>query len=215
MVIFSVIFGRLAKVPSDGHPYPVFVFAALLPWSFFASAIGASGQSLVASAPLVSKVYFPRLLIALSSIGANLVDLLVSSALLLPLMFLYDVSWSWNVLAAPLLVGAVVLTALGTGTLLAALTVAYRDFSHITPFVVQIWMYVTPVVFPVSMMPEHWRWLLYLNPMTGIVEGFRSVFLGRPFDVTGLAASVAIALLMLAIGVAYFERVERRFADVI
>jgi lipopolysaccharide transport system permease protein len=215
MLIFSVVFGRLAKLPSEGYPYPVFVYAALLPWTFFAAAIAASGQSLVASAPLVSKVYFPRLFISLASIGACLVDLLVSSTLLLPLMYWYGVGWSWNLLAAPAMIAAAVFTALGVGALLSALTVAYRDFSHITPFLAQIWMYATPVVFPVSMVPEGWRWLLYLNPMTGIVEGFRSVFLGRPFDMTGLSASLAISLLTLAVGIFYFERVERRFADVI
>lgn len=215
MLIFSIVFGRLAKLPSEGYPYPIFVYAALLPWTFFSAAISTSGQSLVASAPLVSKVYFPRLAISLSSIGASLVDLLVSCVLLLLLMYWYQVGWSWNLLGAPLLIVGVVFTALGIGTLLSALTVAYRDFTHITPFLVQIWMYVTPVVFPVSMVPVHWQWLLYLNPMTGMVEGFRSVFLGRPFDFTGLFTSFGIALLILAVGVAYFERVERQFADVI
>lgn len=215
MLIFSVVFGRLAKLPSEGYPYPIFVYAALLPWTFFAAAISTSGQSLVASAPLISKVYFPRLAISLSSIGASLVDLLVSCVLLLVLMYWYQVGWSWNLLGAPLLIAGVVFTALGVGTLLSALTVAYRDFTHITPFLVQIWMYVTPVVFPVSMVPVRWQWLLYLNPMTGMVEGFRSVFLGRPFDLTGLFASFAIALSILVVSVAYFERVERQFADVI
>jgi lipopolysaccharide transport system permease protein len=215
MLIFSVVFGRLAKMPSEGYPYPIFIYAALLPWTFFAAAISASGQSLVASASLVSKVYFPRLIISLSSVGASLVDFLVSCALLLAMMYWYDVGWTWNVFAAPLLIAAVVFTTVGIGTLLSALTVAYRDFTHITPFVVQIWMYVTPVVFPVSVVPVRWRWLLYVNPMTGIVEGFRSVFLGRPFDLIGLSVSLAISLVTLAVGVSYFERVERRFADVI
>jgi len=202
-------------MPSEGYPYPIFIYTALLPWTFFASAIGTSGQSLVASAQLVSKVYFPRLIISLSSIGASLVDLLVSCVLLLPLMYWYHTGWSVNLIGAPVLIAGVVFTALGVGTLLSALTVAYRDFAHITPFVVQIWMYVTPVIFPVSVVPVRWQWLLYLNPMTGIVEGFRSVFLGRPFDLPGLLASFAIGLITLVIGVSYFERVERRFADVI
>jgi homopolymeric O-antigen transport system permease protein len=215
MLIFGIVFGRLARMPSEGYPYPVFVYAALLPWTFFAAAISTSGQSLVASAPLVSKVYFPRLVISLSSTGASLVDLLVSCALMVPLMYWYHVGWTWNLLAAPLLIAGVVFTALGIGTLLSAVTVAYRDFTHITPFMVQIWMYVTPVVFPLSVVPERWQRLLYLNPMTGMVEGFRSVLLGRPFDLTGLSVSIGIALLILAVGVAYFERVERQFADVI
>ena len=215
MVIFSVVFGQLAKMPSDGYPYPVFVYAALLPWTFFAAAIGTSGGSLVGSSHLVSKVYFPRLIIPLSSVGAGLVDLLISTGILLLMMLYYGVGWSWNLLAAPLLLLFVVFTALGVGTLLSALTVAYRDFTHLTPFVIQIWMYITPVIFPVSLVPERWQWLLYINPMTGLVEGFRSAFLGKPFDLTGLGISFTIALAVFLIGVAYFEKVERRFADII
>ena len=215
MVIFSVVFGQLAKMPSDGYPYPVFVYAGLLPWIFFSAAIGTSGQSLVGSANLVSKVYFPRLIIPLSSVGAGLVDLLISTGVLLLMMLWYGVGWSWHLLAAPLLLAALIIAALGIGTLLSALTVAYRDFTHLTPFFLQIWMYVTPVIFPVSLVPERWQWLLYLNPMTGLVEGFRSAFLGKPFDLAGIGISLAIAVVILAIGVAYFERVERRFADII
>lgn len=215
MVIFSVVFGQLAKMPSDGYPYPVFVYAGLLPWVFFAGAISASGNSLVGSAHLVSKVYFPRLIIPLSSVGAGLVDLLVSTGILLLMMLWYGVGWSFNLLAAPLLLLGVVFISLGVGTLLSALTVAYRDFTHLTPFVVQIWMYITPVIFPVSLVPERWQWLLYLNPMTGLVEGFRSAFLGKPFDLQGLAISFSIAIAVFVIGVAYFEKVERRFADII
>jgi lipopolysaccharide transport system permease protein len=215
MVIFSLVFGQLARIPSDGLPYPVFVYSGLLPWTFFAGAIIASGQSLVGSAHLISKVYFPRLIIPLASAGSGLVDLLVSTAILLLMMLWYRVGWSPNLLAAPLLLGVLVFSALGVGTLLAALTVAYRDFTHITPFLAQIWMFATPVVFPVSLVPLGWQWLLYLNPMTGLVEGFRSAFLGQPFQPTGLAASVAVSLVLFVLGVVYFERAERRFADVI
>jgi len=215
MVIFSVVFGRLARMPSDGLPYPVFVYAALLPWTFFSTAIATSGQSLVGSAHLVSKVYFPRLIIPLSSVGAGLIDLLISTGILLLMMLYYGVGWSWNLLAAPLLLLFVIFTALGVGTLLSALTVAYRDFTHLTPFMVQIWMFITPVIFPVSLVPERWQWVLYLNPMTGLVEGFRSAFLGRPFDLAGLGISFAIAFSVFLVGVAYFEKVERRFADII
>jgi lipopolysaccharide transport system permease protein len=215
MVIFSVIFGQLAKMPSDGYPYPVFVYAALLPWTFFANSLSSSGQSLVSSANLVTKVYFPRLIIPLSSVGAGLVDLMISTCILLLLMLWYGVGWSLHLLAAPLLLLAVIFTALGVGTLLAALTVAYRDFSSLTAFLVQIWMYATPVIFPVSIVPAQWKWLLYLNPMTGLVEGFRSVFLGKPFDIAALSASFVISVLVFVAGVAYFEKVERRFADII
>ena len=215
MVIFSVVFGQLAKMPSDGYPYPVFVYAALLPWTFFAAAISTSGQSLIGSSGLVSKVYFPRLIIPLSSVGAGLIDLLISTGILLLLMLWYGVGWTWNLLAVPLLLAAVVFAALGVGTLLSALTVSYRDFTHLTPFLVQIWMYVTPVIFPVTLVPERWQWLLYLNPMTGLVEGFRSAFLGKPFDLAGLGISCAIIIALLFAGVMYFEKVERRFADII
>jgi lipopolysaccharide transport system permease protein len=125
------------------------------------------------------------------------------------------VGWSSNLVAAPLLLGAVVFTALGVGTLLSALTVAYRDFTHLTPFLVQAWMYLTPIIFPVSIVPERWQWLLYLNPLTGVVEGFRAAFLDKPFDFTGLLISILIGLTMMVVGVAYFEKVERRFADII
>jgi lipopolysaccharide transport system permease protein len=215
MLIFTVIFGKLAGMPSDGFPYPVFVYAGLLPWMFFASSISSSGQSLVGSSHLVSKVYFPRLIIPLSSIGAGLMDFIVSTIILLAMMVWYGTGWTPHLFAAPLLVVAVIFAALGVGTLLSALTVAYRDFAHITPFLVQIWMYATPVIFPVSIVPTRWQWLLYLNPMTGWVEGFRSAFLGKPFDLVGLGISAVVTALFFVAGAAYFERVERRFADII
>jgi lipopolysaccharide transport system permease protein len=215
MAIFSVVFGRLASMPSDGYPYPLFVYAGLLPWTFFASAVSASGQSLVGSSQLVSKVYFPRLIIPLASLGSALVDLFVSTAVLLAMMAWWGIGWSWQLLAAPLLLIALTFTAMGVGTLLAALTVRYRDFTHLTPFLVQVWMYISPVVFPVTLVPPQWRWVLYLNPMTGLLEAFRAAFLGKPFDIPALAASGLVSLALLACGIAYFERAERRFADVI
>jgi lipopolysaccharide transport system permease protein len=215
MVIFSVVFGRLAGMPSDGYPYPVFVFAGLLPWTFFSSAIAASGASLVGSANLINKVYFPRLIIPLSAIGSGVVDLLVSCAILLAMMLWYGVGWSVNLLAAPLLVLLVIVCALAVGTLLSALTVAYRDFTHLTPFLVQAWLYITPVVFPVTIVPSQWRWVLYLNPVTGVVEGFRSAFLGRPFDWIGIGSTALLSAALLAVAIGYFEKVERQFADII
>ena len=215
MVMFTIIFGKFARMPSDGFPYPIFVYSALLPWTFFSTAVATAAHSLVSAAPLLSKVYFPRLLIPLASIGGSLVDMLVSTAILLLMMVWYGLGWSMNILAAPLLLVGVIVVAVGVGTLLSALTVTYRDFTHITPFVVQLWMWATPVVFPLTVVPPRWRWLLYFNPMTGLVEGFRSAFLGRPIQVAPLVASFAIGIVALAAGVAYFERVERRFADII
>jgi len=215
MVVFSIFFGRLAKMPSDGLPYPIFVYAALLPWTFFANAIAASGNSLVGSAHLVSKVYFPRLIIPLASVGAGLIDFAISAVILLLMMLYYGTGWSLNLLAVPLLVPLVVFTALGVGTLLSALTVAYRDFRYVIPFLVQLWLFATPVIYPASLVPEGWRWLVFLNPMAGIIEGFRSAFLDRPFDLASLAVSAAVAVLFFLAGVFYFEKVERRFADII
>jgi lipopolysaccharide transport system permease protein len=215
MVVFSIFFGKLARMPSDGIPYPIFVYAALLPWTFFANAISASSNSLIGSGHLVSKVYFPRLIVPLSSIGAGLVDFFIATFVLLALMVWYGIGWSLNLLMAPLLVAGVAFVALGVGTVLSALNVTYRDFRYVIPFMVQFWLFATPVVYPASLVPEGWRWLLYLNPMAGLIEGFRSAFLDRPFDVPALALSLGVSLVLFLIGIAYFERVERRFADII
>jgi lipopolysaccharide transport system permease protein len=215
MVVFSVFFGRLAQMPSDGFPYPIFVYAALLPWTFFANSISNSANSLVGSANLVSKVYFPRLIIPLSSVGSGLVDFAIAGGILLLLMVYYGVGWTSNLFMVPILVIAAAFTALGVGTFLAALNVAYRDFRYVVPFLVQFWMFATPVVYPASLVPREWQWALYLNPMAGVIEGFRSAFLGRPFDVPGILLSLAIAGILFAAGTAYFGKVERRFADII
>jgi lipopolysaccharide transport system permease protein len=215
MVIFTVLFGRLAQMPSEGFPYPIFVYSALLPWTFFAAALASAGGSVVGSANLIRKVYFPRLIVPLSSIGAGLVDLAISTLVLLAMMVWYGVGWTWHLALAPLLLVAVVFTALGVGTVLAAASVSYRDIHHLTPFLIQIWMFLTPVIYPTSLVPERWRWLLYLNPMTGLIDGFRSAFLGKPFDLAALATSAAVSVVLFVVGIAYFERVERRFADVI
>ena len=215
MVVFSVFFGRLANMPSDGFPYPLFVYAALLPWTFFANSISSSANSLVGSANLVSKVYFPRLIIPLSSVGSGLVDFAIAGGILLLLMVYYGVGWTSNLFMVPILVIAAAFTALGVGTFLAALNVAYRDFRYVVPFLVQFWMFATPVVYPASLVPREWQWALYLNPMAGVIEGFRSAFLGRPFDVPGILLSLAIAGILFAAGIAYFGKVERRFADII
>ncbi len=215
MVVFSIFFGRLAKMPSDGFPYPIFVYSALVPCTFFANAVTGSSNSLVGSAHLVSKVYFPRLIIPLSAVGVSLVDFAVAASILLGLMLFYGVSCSFTLLMAPVLLLAIVFTALGVGTCLCALTVSYRDFRYVVPFMVQLWMFVTPVIYPSSLVPAQWRWLLYLNPMAGLIEGFRGVFLGRELHFFGLAVSAAIAIFLFLTGVAYFGRVERRFADII
>jgi lipopolysaccharide transport system permease protein len=215
MVVFSIFFGRLAKMPSDGYPYPIFVFAGLLPWTFFANAVSSSGSSLIGSAQLVSKVYFPRLIIPMASVGGGLIDFAIAAGVLLLLMIYYGFGLTINLLMLPLLVAVLILVAVGIGTLLSALTVAYRDFRYVIPFMVQLWLFVTPVVYPTSIVPQDWRWLLNLNPMVGIIEGFRSAFLGGSFDFVALASSLVVAAVMFTIGVAYFEKVERRLADII
>lgn len=215
MVVFSVFFGKLAKMPSDGIPYPIFAYCALLPWTFFANALSSSANSVLGSANLISKVYFPRLIVPLASIGSWLVDFMIAALILLGLMVYYDVGWTLNLLAVPLLLCGVVVAALGAGTLLSALTVAYRDFRYVIPFLLQFWMFATPVVYPASLVPARWQWLIELNPMTGLIEGFRSAFLGRPFDAVAIALSLGVSLVMLLVAVAYFERVERRFADIV
>lgn len=215
MVVFSVFFGRLAGMPSDGLPYPIFVYAGLLPWTFFANATGNASASLVGSAGLVSKVYFPRLVIPLSSAGSALVDFAIAILVLLAMMLWYGVGLSLNLVAAPLLVAGAILIALGVGIGVSALTVTYRDFRYAVPFMMQLWLFATPVVYPASLVPESWRWLMFLNPMAGIIEGFRSAFLDRPFDWPSIGLSFAVAVVVFAVGIAYFERVERRFADVI
>jgi lipopolysaccharide transport system permease protein len=215
MVVFTIFFGHLANMPSDGYPYSVFVYSALLPWSFFANAISTSSNSLVGSAQLISKVYFPRLIIPLSAVGAGIVDFAIASVILLAMMLFYGVGWSLNLLMAPALLLGVVFIALGVGTWLSALIVTYRDFRYVVPFMLQFWMFVTPVVFPASLVPTKWRWLIFLNPMSGLIEGFRSAFLAKDFNFFGLTISTSVAVILLLVGVVYFERVERRFADII
>lgn len=215
MLIFSIIFGRLAGIPSDGFPYPVFVYTGLLPWMLFSNAISSSSGSMVGSAHMVSKIYFPRVVIPFSAVGSGLVDFTVSACILLLLMFVYDVPWTWQLIMTPVLLTGVILVALGVGTALSALTVSYRDFRYVVPFMVQIWMYLTPVVYPLGFIPEKWRWLLYLNPLTGYIDGFRSVFLGKPFDFIGIVSAVILTIFVFVGGLKYFRKVEQRFADVI
>jgi lipopolysaccharide transport system permease protein len=215
MIVFSIFFGKLAKMPSDGSPYAIFVYVGLLPWTFFATSITNSANSVVGAANIVSKVYFPRLIIPLSSVGSALLDFAVAAAVLVMLMFYFGVGLTSNVLMAPVLITETIFTALGVGIGLAALNVAYRDFRYVVPFLVQFWMFATPVVYPASLVPAAWRWVLYLNPMAGAMEGFRSAFLGKPFDMLGISLSFIISVLLFTLGVIYFQKVERRFADII
>lgn len=216
MVVFSVVFGHLAKVPSDGVPYPVFVYGALLPWSLFAHALTESSQSLVANRALITKVYFPRLVIPIAPLFVALVDFAIAGIVLAGIMAWYGIVPDVAILTAPLFVLLALLTALAVGIWLAALNVRYRDVRYALPFLTQLWFFATPVAYPSSLLPEPWRSLYGLNPMAGVVEGFRWALLGHA-DVPGplIAVSVVSVLALLVVGLRYFTRVERAFADVI
>ena len=215
MVVFSVFFGRLAKLPSEGVPYPIFTYCALVPWTYFATALTQSSNSLVDQARLITKVYFPRLLVPAAAVVGGLVDLGISFLVLLAMLLYYGVVPGPAVLLLPLFALLAALTALATGLWLSALNVQYRDVRYTIPFLVQFWLFVTPVAYTATLVPERWRTLYALNPMTGVVEGFRWALLGRR-DAPGamLAASAASVLLLLIGGLFYFRRMERRFADV-
>ena len=216
MVVFTVIFGRFAKMPSDNLPYPIFAFTALLPWNYFAQAIGRSGTSLVSNANLVSKVYFPRLVIPISGAIAPLVDFVISFVILLGMMAWYGIAPTWGVLALPLFTLLAVVTAVAVSLYLAALNVKYRDVGHAIPFLVQFWMYASPVVYSVSIIPEKWRLLYSLNPMVGVIEGFRWALLGKEQpDFAVMAMSTIVVAILLVGGLVYFKRTERVFADII
>lgn len=213
MVVFSIVFGRLAGIPSDGLPYPVFAYCALLPWQLFAHALTESGNSLVANQNLITKVYFPRLVIPLAAVLAGLVDFSIAFLVLLALMAYYGIVPTAAILTLPFFVGLAVATALAVGLWLSALNVQYRDVRYTIPFLTQFWLFATPVAYPASLVPEPWRALFGLNPMAGVVEGFRWALLGGPRPGALLAVSTAVVVVVLVSGLYYFRRMERTFAD--
>lgn len=216
MMIFTVVFGKFAKIPSDGLPYSIFAYTALLPWTYFSQAASRSGTGVVINANLVKKVYFPRLIIPLVSVVAPIVDLCFSFLVLLGLMVWFGIAPNWGVLALPLFLFLALMTALAVGLWLSPLNVKYRDVGYAIPFLVQFWMYASPIVYPVSLVPEKWRLLYSLNPMVGVVEGFRWSLLGKQSPDFGMmAVSVAMVLVLLISGIVYFNQMEPTFADVI
>ena len=216
MVIFTVVFGNFAKVPSDGLPYPIFAYSALVPWNFFGSALNRCIGSLVANTNIISKVYFPRLIVPISATLSGLVDFAISFVILLGMVFWLGIVPGWGILALPLFILLALLTALGIGLWFAALNVKYRDIGYGIPLLVQLWMYASPVAYPVSLVPEKWRWLYKLNPMTGVIEGFRWALLGKESpDFGALGISAAVVLALLVGGTVYFKRTERTMVDVI
>jgi lipopolysaccharide transport system permease protein len=217
MVVFSLFFGRLAQMPAGDVPYPLFVFAGLLPWMFFSNAVTSAGGSVVGNQNLVTKVYFPRLFIPLGAIGAGLVDFAIAFGVLVLMMLGYGVMPGPKMLLLPMLVLDLVAVTLGVGVLLSALSVAYRDFRHVVPFMVQLWMFATPCIYmrTDSFLSPRWNAILPLNPLFGIITNFRAAMLGDPLDVDSLVVSTAVGVGCLLVGCLYFRRVEQNFADII
>jgi len=216
MLIFSIVFGGLAKLPSDGVPYPIFTFIGLLPWQLFNFALTQSSNSLVGSQNLISKVYFPRLVVPFSSVLAGVVDFGIAFVVLIGMMAFYGISLTPATLLLPVFLFLALTSAMAVGLWLSALNVKYRDIRYVVPFLTQFWMYATPIAYSSSLIPERWRWLYSLNPMTGVVEGFRWAILGKSsLDVVSLFLSACVVIAMLIGGLYYFKRMEASFADII
>ena len=215
MLVFTVFLARIGRITSSGVPYPLFVYSGLVVWTFFSSAVTTSGNSLVGSAALITKVYFPRLLVPIAAVAASLIDFVLACVLLGGMMFYFRVTPGVQAAALPLVALLVVAFALGSGMWLAALNVRYRDVRFVLPFLMQIGLFVSSVVVPSTAVPERWRWLLLANPMSAYVEGFRAALFGRPFDGRALGIAAAITLAVLVVGAWQFGRMEREFADVI
>jgi lipopolysaccharide transport system permease protein len=216
MVVFTVFFGRLAKISSDNIPYPIFSFAALVPWTFFSNGLGASSAVLVGSTNLVTKVYFPRLAMPIAAVLGGVIDFVLALLVLFGMMAFYGVSPTLNILWLPVFIALAMAAALGMGTWLAAMNVQFRDVRYVVPFLLQLWMFVTPVVYPSSLIKEPWRTVYGLNPMAGVIDGFRWALLGAPPPPASmLAMSALTAVLLLVSGTYYFRRMETSFADLV
>ena len=215
MIIFTIVFGRIAKLPNDGVPYPVLVFSALLPWQYFANAMQNSSESLIRAEAMISKVYFPRLILPTSSVLVSVVDFLISLVLLAVLILIYRFLPSAYIIFLPIFFIPATLAALGVGFYFSAIGVKYRDFRHIMPFIVQFGMYISPVGFSSSIIPDKWRLLYSLNPMVGVIDGFRWCIQGTPMYIPGFIMSIVISILMFYFGMKFFRRTERTFADFI
>jgi lipopolysaccharide transport system permease protein len=217
MVVFTLVFSKLAKLPSDDVPYPILVFAALLPWQFFANAFTEAGNSLISNASMISKVYFPRLVIPASAVIVSFVDFLISGVILIALMVWYGYLPDWRIVTLPFFILIAFAAAMGAGLWIAALNVKYRDFRYVIPFVVQLGLYISPVGFSSAVVPDQWRLLYSLNPMVGVIDGFRWSILGGsyPFYWPGLLLSLSLVIAVFVTGIIYFRRTEKSFADVI
>jgi lipopolysaccharide transport system permease protein len=215
MLIFAVFFGVFVGVPTDGIPHTLFFYCGLMPWMFFSNALSTGSVSLLGSSNLLTKVYFPRLIVPIATVAALLIDLLITCFILISLGLYYGFVWSWNLVMFPLMIILTVVLSLGFSIWLSGLTVRYRDIRHALPFVLQLWMFLTPIIYPLSVVPEKWRLFMYANPMTGIVEAMRASLRGYPFNWTAITFSVVIALLMLPVSIRVFQRVQNSFADII
>lgn len=216
MMVFTLFFGKLAKMPSDGIPYPVFNFTAMVAWTFFSNSISGAGNSLITDSRLLSKVYFPRLIIPSTPVVAGLLDFAIAFIILILMMLYYNIYPTLLIVLTPLLVLLMVLVADGVGMFLAALNVKYRDIRYTIPFLIQIWMFASPIVYPTSMIPEKYRLLYGLNPMVGVIEGFRAALLGNiPFPTDLVLVSAAISFVLFIGGIVYFKQTERYFVDII
>jgi lipopolysaccharide transport system permease protein len=216
MIVFTIFFGRFGGMAEHVTvPYPVFAYAGLLAWTYFATTITQAGNSLVSSANLLSKVYFPRLIIPISSAGVGLVDFAIAAVLMFGLLAWYGVALTWQLLLLPVFLVLLVTAALGVGTLLAALVIAYRDFRYVLGFMVQLWMFASPLAYPIGVVPEQWRLVYALNPMVGVIDGFCAALLGTPLRWDVIGVSAASAVVCMVAGLFYFKRVERRFADIV
>ncbi len=214
MVVFTVVFGGFAQLPSEGLPYPVFTYAGLLPFTFFSNGVSQAGQSLINQQHLLTKVYFPRLFVPSSAIGSGVVDFAISFGVYACILAIYGVTPSWGIVFMPFLVVITILASLGLGYMLAALTVAYRDFRYVLPFLVQALMYISPVIWSVETVPSRYQWIFGLNPMTGVIDGFRSAVSGKPWNMTLISMAVLVSAALFAFGLFYFRKTERRFADI-
>jgi lipopolysaccharide transport system permease protein len=217
MVVFTVVFGQLAKLPSEGAPYPILVFSAMLPWQFFSNSLSECSNSLITNANLLSKVYFPRLVVPTSAVVVSFVDFMISGMILLALMAWYNFVPTWRILTLPLFITVAFAASMGAGLWLASLNVQYRDFRFIVPFIVQFGLYISPVGFSSSIVPQQWRFIYSLNPMVGVIDGFRWAILGgnSQLYLPGFILSMALVFLLLVSGIWYFRKMERTFADVI
>jgi lipopolysaccharide transport system permease protein len=215
MLIFTLFFGKLANMPSDGIPYPLFAYSGLLLWTFFSTAVTASGNSLVASSNLITKVYFPRMIIPAAAVAAATVDFLIAFVILILLMIYYHVGIKSSFLLIPVSVFLTALASLGIGMWMSALNVKYRDIRYALPFVIQLWMFASPIIYPSSIVPSKWRWVLKINPLTGIVEGFRSALFGTALDWRALLMSGVVTLAVLIYSIYAFRRMEKTFADIV